>query len=208
MRLMALVFTAALLAPPAWAQQAQPSPKPETPSSTRDRKEPAEQEPKNQGSENQGPDLPVSLDKIKEALQHAPAEPLRGLDIKPTFKLQIHERPTISLDDLMRSLNFKAGPVPAGGVYGAEMQRQMWNPVDHPLRQPYAAFSQPELLTILVENLVGKYVAGKAIGAITDAERAHAEAAARAEARGAIDEYCAAQPNHGAGIRICSNPDR
>ena len=186
MRLMALVFTATLLAAPAWAQQAQPSPKPETPASPQD-------------------GLPVSLDKIKEALKHAPAEPLRGLDVKPTFKLEVQERRKISLDDLLRSLDFKAGPVPGAGLYGYEMQRQMWNPVDHPLRQPYAAFSQPELLTILVENLVGRYLGGKAINAITSAERAHALAAAQTEVRSAIDEYCAAQPNHGAGIQICSN---
>jgi hypothetical protein len=207
MRLMALVLTAALLAAPAWPQEAQPSPKRETPSPTKDGKE-SSQKPSDQEPGNQGPGLPVSLDKIKEALQQAPAEPLRGLDVKPTFRLQIHERPTVSLEDLMRGLDFKAGPVPAGGVYGAEMQRQMWNPVDHPMRQPYAAFNQPELLTILVENLVGKYLGGKAIGAITDAERAHAEAAARAEARSAIDEYCAAHPNHGSGIRICASQDR
>jgi hypothetical protein len=200
MRLMALVFTATLLAAPAWAQQAQPSPKPETPSSPKDEKASTSQEPKDQGS-----DLPVSLDKIKEALQQAPPEPLRGLDVKPTFKLEVQERRKISLDDLLKSLDFKAGPVPAGGVYGAEMQRQVWNPVDHPLRQPYAAFSQPELLTILVENLVGKYLGGKAINALTAAERAHALSAAQAEVRSAVDEYCAAQPNHGAGIHICSN---
>jgi hypothetical protein len=200
MRLMALVFTATLVAAPAWPQQAQPSPKPETPASPKDAKGSEGQEPKDQGSE-----LPVSLDKIKEALQQAPAEPLRGLDIKPTFKLEVQERRKISLDDLLRSLDFKAGPVPAGGLYGAEMQRQMWNPVDHPMRQPYAAFNQPELLTILVENLVGKYLGGKAVSAITAAERAHAMAAAQTEVRGAIEEYCAAQPNHGAGIQICSN---
>jgi hypothetical protein len=85
------------------------------------------------------------------------------------------------------------------------MQRQVWNPVDNPLRQPYAAFNQPELLTIRVENLVGKYLGGKAMNAITSAERAHALAAAQTEVRSAIDEYCAAQPNHGAGIQICSN---
>jgi hypothetical protein len=189
MRLMALVFTATLLAAPAWSQQAQPSSKPQTPASPQD-------------------SPPVSIDKIKEALQQAPAEPLRGLDVKPTFKLEVRERRKISLDDLLRSLDFRAGPVPAAGLYGYEMQRQMWNPADHPLQQPYAAFNQPELLTILVENLVGKYLGGKAIDAITSAERAHALAAAQTEVRTAIDEYCTAQPNHGAGIQICSSRDQ
>ena len=71
--------------------------------------------------------------------------------------------------------------------------------VDNPLRQPYAAFNQPELLTILIENLVGQYLGGKAISAISAAERAHAEAAARGEVRQAVAEYCGAQPNAGVG---------
>ncbi|HEV2986617.1 MAG TPA: hypothetical protein VGX46_19615, partial [Vicinamibacterales bacterium] len=74
--------------------------------------------------------------------------------------------------------------------------------------QPYAAFNQPELVTILVENLVGHYLAGKAMNAITTAERAHAEAAARDEVRQAITEYCSAQPGAGAGVLICDNPIR
>jgi hypothetical protein len=189
MRLIALVFTATLLAAPAWARQAQPSPKPETSASPQDAP-------------------PASLDKIKAALQQAPPEPLRGLDVKPTFKIEVQEHRKISLDDLLKSLDFKTGPAPGGGLYGFEMQRQVWNPVDHPLRQPYAAFSQSELLTILVENLVGQSLAGKAVSAITSAQRAHALASAQTEVRTAIAEYCAAQPNNGAGIQICSDPGR
>ena len=105
-------------------------------------------------------------------------------------------------------MNFKAGPVPAGGVYGFEQQRQMFPAVDNPLRQPYAAFSQGELLTILIENLVGKYLAGKAINAVSAAERARAETAAKEEVRAAVAQYCTAQPNGGAGIQICGTTVR
>jgi hypothetical protein len=96
--------------------------------------------------------------------------------------------------------------VPAGGVYAAELQRQAFPATNNPLAQPYAAFSQGELLTILVENLVGKYLAGKAGNAITGAMRDHAVAAARDEVQQAVVEYCAAQPNRGAGIQICDKP--
>jgi len=89
-----------------------------------------------------------------------------------------------------------------------EQQRQMFNPVDHPLVQPFAAFSQGELLTILIENLVGKYLGGKAMDAISKSERARAEAAAREEVRVAVDQYCNARPNAGAGIQICSSVGR
>ena len=94
---------------------------------------------------------------------------------------------------------------PAGGVYAAEMQRVMFPSVSNPLMQPYAAFNQPELMTIIIENLVGKYLIGKAFGSITAADRERAEAAAREEVRQTIAQYCAGQPNGGAGIKICAN---
>jgi hypothetical protein len=198
MRLTALVFTAILTAAAAAAQETQPS-SPAQSSSTR---------PDNKDDKDKKPDqgLPVSLDKIKKELEQPPPQLLRGLDDKPTYKLEVREKPKVSLDDLMRSLDFKAGPVPAGGVYAAELQRQVFNPTNNPLSQPYAAFNQGELLTILVENLVGKYLAGKASNAITSAMRDRAVATAHAEVQQAVVEYCAAQPNRGAGIQICEKP--
>ena len=46
------------------------------------------------------------------------------------------------------------------------------------------------------------------MNAITNAEQAAAEAAAREELRRTIALYCAAQPNGGAGIEICTSPAR
>jgi hypothetical protein len=191
MRLCVLLFTAILSASPAWAQEPSSSPGPESSSSGDD------------GRLN----LPVSLDKIRGKLeQPAPVLSLRALDERPIFRVQILERRKI--EELLASLNFKSGPVPAGGLYMAEQQRVMFNPVDHPLMQPYAAFSQGELMTILVENLVGKLVAGPAVNAISKLDRARAEANAREEVRAAVGQYCNAQPNAGAGIQICSSLDR
>jgi ribosomal protein L12E/L44/L45/RPP1/RPP2 len=199
MRLMALLFTAILTASPARAQQAQTSAPPESASVEQDKT-------KNQETGNQGPSLPVSVAKIREALEQTPAISLRTIDERPTFRIQILERQKI--EELLASLNFKAGPVPAGGVYMYEQQRQMFNPVDHPLMQPFAAFNQGELLTILIENLVGKYLGGTAMNAISKSERARAESAAREEVRTAVEQYCNAQPNAGAGIQICSSVGR
>ena len=192
MRLTALLFTAILAATTAAAQETQPSSAPQSSSQKDDNKKPES-------------NLPVSLDKIKKELEQPPSPVLRGLDDKPTFKLEIHEKPKVSLDDLIKGLDFKAGPVPAGGVYAFEMQKQQFNSTDHPLAQPYAAFNQGELLTILVENLVGKYLAGKASNAITGAMRDRAVSTAREEVQQAVSDYCAAQPNHGAGIQICTS---
>jgi hypothetical protein len=126
---------------------------------------------------------------------------LRTLDERPMFRIQIQER--MKIEELLASLNFKTSPAPGGGLYGFEQQRQMFPAVDNPLRQPYAAFNQPELLTILVENLVGRYLADKAGTAISNAERMHAEANAREDVRTAVEQYCNAQPKGGAGIQIC-----
>jgi hypothetical protein len=183
MRLISLLFTVLLAAQPLAAQGTAPA----GPSSTGD---------------PDPPNLPVSLDRIKGALEQKPALSLRTLDERPTFRVQILERQ--KLDELLATLNYKAGPTPAGGIYWNEMQRQMFPAVDNPLRQPYAAFSQGELLTLLIENLVGKYLGGKAVDAVSSAERARAERSARDEVKQAIRDYCAAQPNSGAGIQICT----
>src|SRR5262249_5315348 len=134
---------------------------------------PGDQQPSNQY------DLPVSLDRIKEALEQSPKLSLQTVDQRPTFRVEILERQKI--DELLASLDFKTTRAPAGGLYWGEVQRQMWPSVDNPLRQPYAAFSQSELLTIVIENLVGQYLGSKAFAALTNAERARAEAAAREE---------------------------
>jgi len=182
MRLLALLFTAILSAAPVAAQETLASPAPD------DGK------------------LPVSIAKIREALETTALLSLQTVDESPTFRIQIRERQR--LDELLAPLHFQAGPVPAGGVYMAGQKRIRFPSVDNPLRQELAAFNQPELLTILIENLVGKYLGGKALNAVSRADRAHAEAEARDEVRTAIAQYCTAQPNSGAGITICDSPVR
>jgi hypothetical protein len=132
--------------------------------------------------------------------------PVLKIDERPTFRIQIRERQHI--EELLATLNFKSGPTPAGGVRMQEQQRVVFNPVDHPLMQPYAAFGQGQLLTILIENLVRHYLADKVGEAISKSERARAEAQARDEVRAAVGEYCNAQPNLGAGLQICSSVGR
>lgn len=191
MRLTALLLTATLTAAPVAAQEPAASSSAPAASPQADTKTPAE--------------LPVSLEKIRERLDH-PAGTLlvKALDKEPTFRVEVQERRKI--EELLATLNFKAGPIPAEGIYAHEMQRIMTPPVDNPLAQPYAAFNQGQLLTILVENLVGKYLAGRALDAVGKSLREHAEAAARREVEDAIAEYCADKPDNGAGIRLCEPP--
>jgi len=148
--------------------------------------------------------LPISIDRIRKELEQKPLRPVFTLRGQPTFRIEVQERNR--LQELIASLDFRSGPAPAGGLYAAEMQRVMFPSTSNPLRQPFAAFNQPELLTILIQTIAGKYLAGRAIGAITNAERAAAEAAAREELKRTIALYCAAQPNGGAGIQICMTP--
>ena len=199
MRLLALLFTATLTASPAGAQETRVSSSPEAAS-------PVQDGAKDQATKEQGPGLPVSVAKIREALETTSLLSLRTVDERPTFRIQIQERQR--LDELLATLNFKTGPVPAGGLYMAEQNRIMFPSVDNPLRQPLAAFNQPELLTILIENLIGKYLGGKAMNAISKSERASAEAAARDEVRTAVAQYCGVQPHNGAGIQICDTAVR
>lgn len=198
MRLPALLFTAILLASPAAAQPPASSSRPEKPE-TEDSQNPPAATPDE-------PTLPVSVAKIREALETTPLLSLRTIDERPVFRIQIQERQR--LEELLATLNFKAGPVPAGGVYMAEQNRIMFPPVDNPLRQTLGAFNQSELLTILIENLVGKYLGGKAMNGISKGERTRAEAAAKDEVRAAVAQYCSAQPNNGASIQICDTPVR
>jgi hypothetical protein len=148
--------------------------------------------------------LPVSLDRIRRSLERPPMFPIMGIRDQPTFRVEVQERNR--LQDILSTLDFGAGPTPAGGLYQAEMQRVMFPSVSNPLRQPFAAFNQPELLTIIIETLTGTYLVKKAAAALTKADREAAETAARDDLRRAVLQYCAGQPNNGAGIAICENP--
>jgi len=187
MRLSALLFTAILAASPAAAQQA-PASSPQDATA-------------GQSATDPGAAPPFSVTRIREALETTPILSPRTLDERPLFRVQIQERQHI--DELLATLDFKSGPVPAGGLYMAEQDRIMFPSVDNPLRQPLSAFSQPELLTILIENLAGRYLGGKAASAVSKAERVHAEAVAKEEVQTAVAQYCDAQPNAGAGIQLC-----
>src|SRR5262245_59412918 len=142
MRLELLAFAALLFASPAAAQNGT-SP-------------PANAESKTQDAPSLN--LPVSLDNIREALSRPPA--LVGLDRKPDFSVTVEQRQR--LEELFRSLELKMGPPPPGGLYAYEQQRLLFNKTDHPLVQPYSEFSGGQLITLAIENLVGRYLIGKA----------------------------------------------
>jgi len=142
------------------------------------------------------PSLPVSLDRIREALaQTPPVEPLKGLNEQPTFRLQIQERQKIS--QLMDSIKFEggSGPEVAGGRANYEMQRLLFPPVDNPRVQPYAAFSTGEILTLGAEALLEKVMAQKVFHIFGDLLRAQTEREAREEVARSLAAFQAAHPD-------------
>jgi len=146
-------------------------------------------------------DFPVSLDKIRELLAKPPVEPLKGLNDAANFRVIIEEHQ--KFEDLIASLKFDSGPPIPGGRAMYEQQQRLFPSVDNPRAQPYAAFTQGELLQVLVTSMMERYFAGRILNSITTAERENAQARARAEAGRAIADYCAAQPGAGAGIKMC-----
>jgi hypothetical protein len=183
MRLLMLLLASSLAAGPAAAQEGTPS---STPS-----------------KEDAKPSGPVSLERIREGLAAGPSKlTLSALEQPPDFKVEVQERHF--LEEILATLDVKPGPVPAGGLYMYEQQRQQFNPVDRPLAQPYAAFSPGEFFTIAVENLIAKYLGGRIADSISNAERARAEADARREVSGAIEKYCAADPERAKRLSICT----
>ena len=194
MRLIALVFTATLVCSAAAAQPAKPSSTPSPPSSDADAKAAADR------------DLPVSLGKIRDALERAsaPGFLLKNVQDTPTFRIEIRERQ--KLEELLGTLDFKSGPTPPGGVYAYEQQRVMFPAVDNPLAQPYAAFNQTELLIVGAQSIATGMLAKYVAKGLKDAYRTHQLQAARADVERAIAEYCAGKENGGAGIQICDPP--
>jgi hypothetical protein len=120
--------------------------------------------------------LPVSLDRIRAALERSPVDPLRKpLLPRPNFRVEIRERQRF--EELMATLDFRSGPVPPGGLYGFEQRARLSSPWG----------SQPIISVDL-------FSIGRLFGSgLSNARRARAEAAAREEVKRALDEFWLAQ---------------
>ena len=121
------------------------------------------------------PNLPVSVDRIRAALERSPVQRLKTALPTPNFRVKIQER--LRFEELMASLDFRSGPVPPGGLYGFEQRARLSSPWGS---QPIMGV---DLLAI-----------GRLFGSgLSNAKRARAEAAAREEVRRAVDEFWIAQ---------------
>jgi hypothetical protein len=190
MRLWVLCFAAVLASSPAAGQPADTATKGTVAS------------PRTDDAGTPASDLPVSLERIREALgRPVPAELLKRFADVPTFRTEVEERRRI--EELLSTLEFKGGPTPPGGLYGYEQHRLVFPPTDLPLAQPYAMFNTGQLLTVAAENLAAHAIAGPLIESVAKANRRRAEDNARRVVDAAIDEYCNGKPDKGAGIGLC-----
>jgi hypothetical protein len=122
--------------------------------------------------------LPVSIERIRAALERPDTLTLHP--ITPDFVVSVREQQ--KFEERVPAWDFKSGPAPPGGLYAYEQLQRSGVPIAQPL--------------FLVDLM--------AIGrGIASARAAHAASAAREDVRQAIAEYCAAQPDRGAGIAIC-----
>lgn len=207
MRLSSVLLAGALSISSAFAQETGPASPPSSPSSASTSKSSGQGTNTSSATAGQTrPSLPVSLDKIREGLKKQATDSLlKRTDIPVDFRIHIIEQQ--KLDDMLSKLDFKSGvgPIPAGGIYAYEQQRRLFNPVNHPLAQPYSAFSSGELITIALQNLLVRYLGGALVDSIGDAERAQAERAAREEVARDVEAYCSRRPDR-ARIEICTRP--
>jgi hypothetical protein len=194
MRLIFLMVVATLATAPAAGQSAPPS----SPGATARQSAAGDQDVDKAG--------PVSLDRIREGLARSSFKPLdlriADNDVQVDYKIGIQQ--ALPIERFFSPEDFKAGPVPFGGVYAHEMQRVMNNPNRNPLAQPYAGFTGGEFAQVAATSVLFDLVAKYLTRGLGEFARASEERAAREEVARAIREYCAAQPGGGAHIEICT----
>jgi hypothetical protein len=130
-------------------------------------------------------ELPVSLERIREALASDKPSILDRLDLQPTFRVEVQENHP-NFGEMLSAEKMRGGPVPPGGLYAYEQQRMLF-----PNSTPWVM----SINTLPVFKAIAN--------AISDQRRERTAAAARAEVERAMAEFCAAQPNGGDGIAGC-----
>ncbi|MGE3959556.1 MAG: hypothetical protein AB7H96_22770 [Vicinamibacterales bacterium] len=149
------------------------------------------------------PELPVSLDRIREQLAQPPRPHLRNTEVKADFSVTIEDKR--NFDDVLSKMDFSSGPAPGGGLYGYEMQRLQVSPTSRPLQQPYAAYSAGEFFTLAAQNLARVFLTRKVKDGISSIRRTRAQANAEAEVDQDVADFCAAEPGNSTAA-ICSDP--
>ena len=141
----------------------------------------------------QGPtppvDLPVSLDRIQEAISRPPA--IKPTTARPVFRVEVFSRkPTV--EDILGP-DYLRGPVYAGGMSHREFL-DMVTPDEY---RGMAMFTNGEAMTIAATSLGLQWALMKAIDTLKDARTERAKEAARQEVLTAMNELAAARKKAG-----------
>ena len=138
--------------------------------------------------------LPVSLDRIQRALAKTPMLRFDETE-RPVFRVQVFgDQPTI--EDILGP-DFARGPV----KHGAMTHQEFLNLVTPKDVQGYAAFSNPEGVTVATTSFLLQWTLQKAIKKYNDTTDARAREAARKEVMDALNELEKARAKAGMSKR-------
>ncbi|MBA2305860.1 MAG: hypothetical protein H0W08_24950 [Acidobacteria bacterium] len=139
--------------------------------------------------ENGSIELPVSLERIQEALSRPPA--IKPSTNRPVFRVEVFARkPTV--EDILGP-DYLRGPVPAGGMSHREFLN-MVTPVEY---RGMSIFTSKEALMVAATSLAMQWALMKAIDKLKDASNERAKDAARQEVIAAMNELEAARKKAG-----------
>ena len=134
-------------------------------------------------------DLPVSLERIQEAISRPPA--IKPSTNRPVFRVEVFARkPTI--EDILGP-DYLRGPVPNSGM----THQEFLNMVTPDEFRGMAMFTNKEAMTIAATSLALKWALMKAVDQLKDARTERAKEAARQEVIEAMNALEAARKKAG-----------
>jgi hypothetical protein len=174
-------FLSLLLATSAAAMARQSGPSPATPAASA---QPAPQKAA-APDETPGPagELPVSVDRIKDALSRPPAIRLEHSS-RAVFRVEVIGR-KITIEDILGP-DYLKGPIPA--VAGGMTHQEFLDLVTPKDVQGYAAFSNGEALTVAATSFALQWALLKAVHKFEEAKAERDREAARKEVQDALAE--------------------
>jgi hypothetical protein len=168
-----LLVTSAAVVPPQSS-----TPPPAAPSSSA----PATpQTPETDGGEPSA-ELPVSVDRIRDALSRPPA--IRLEDSRAVFRVEVIGR-KITIEDILGP-DYLKGPIPVAG--GGMTHQEFLDLVTPKDVQGYAAFSNGEALTVAATSFALQWALQRAIHKFQEAKQEREQEAARKEVQDALAE--------------------
>jgi hypothetical protein len=134
--------------------------------------------------------LPVSLERIQQALSRPPA--IKPTTNRPVFRVEVFARkPTI--EDILGE-DYLKGPVPAGGSMSHREFLNMVTPVEY---RGMSMFTNGEAMTIAATSVALQWALMKAVDKLKEAHTERAKEAARKEVLAAMNELEAARKKAG-----------